>query len=137
MEQQRILLLFGLALVMFLIWDAWQRDHVLPVTASGEVINVKPSTAALDEIPESTDEKPTPSLQPVGPTNTTPTFAQRQRIMVKTDVYAIELDSLGGDLRQVDLLKYPEKSDNPDKPFRLMSLIYVRQHVVVSLTQLA
>lgn len=121
MEQQRILLLFGLALVMFLIWDAWQRDHVLPVTASGEVINVKPSTAALDEIPESTDEKPTPSLQPVGPTNTTPTFAQRQRIMVKTDVYAIELDSLGGDLRQVDLLKYPEKSDNPDKPFRLMS----------------
>jgi YidC/Oxa1 family membrane protein insertase len=43
-----------------------------------------------------------------------------QRIHVKTDVYDAVIDSTGGDLRQVDLRKYPVSVDQPDKPFRLM-----------------
>ena len=122
MEQQRVLLLFGLALVVFLIWDAWQRDHTLPPTAGGEIVNIKPSTAGLDEIPESTEDKAQPSLKPAGPTRqVAPTFAQRQRVNVTTDVYKLQLDSQGGDLRVVDLLKYPETSDNPEIKFRLMN----------------
>ena len=122
MEQQRILLLFAFALVLFLIFDAWQRDHALPVQAGGDVVMTKPSTAGLDDIPVSTDDASEPVLKPASPSSRTnaTTFAKQQRVSVTTDVYSIELDSKGGDLRQVDLLQYPQSSDNPEKKFRLM-----------------
>jgi len=46
---------------------------------------------------------------------------QAQRIVVKTDVLYIEIDSQGGDVRVVDLVKYPQTSKDDTKAFRLMS----------------
>ncbi|HED16329.1 MAG TPA: membrane protein insertase YidC [Gammaproteobacteria bacterium] len=45
----------------------------------------------------------------------------RQRITVRTDVFHLELDTLGGDIRVVDLLAFPVDQKQPDKPFRLMT----------------
>lgn len=43
-----------------------------------------------------------------------------QRITVKTDVFAAEIDTVGADLRQVNLLKHGE-TGNPKKPFVLLT----------------
>jgi YidC/Oxa1 family membrane protein insertase len=53
MEQQRTLLLIALFVVMFLIWDAWQRDYVEPQSTVTTQTQQSPTTqqAADDEVP--------------------------------------------------------------------------------------
>ena len=43
-----------------------------------------------------------------------------ERVRVTTDLFDIELDTTGGDLRRVDLLQYPVSVEEQDKPIRLM-----------------
>ncbi|EDN67772.1 60Kd inner membrane protein [Beggiatoa sp. PS] len=43
------------------------------------------------------------------------------RLYVETDVFKLEIDTSGGDIRRVDLLQYPVAADKPDEPFRLMN----------------
>jgi YidC/Oxa1 family membrane protein insertase len=44
----------------------------------------------------------------------------QQRIKVKTDLFDLEIDTLGGDIRQVALIKYPVANDKPDDPYVVM-----------------
>ena len=53
---------------------------------------------------------------------------------MKTDVFDVVLDSTGGDVRQVDLVKYPVAVDQPDKPFRLLddkNEIFIAQSAIL------
>jgi YidC/Oxa1 family membrane protein insertase len=43
------------------------------------------------------------------------------RIEVVTDVFRAEIDTVGGDLRRVELLEYPVAVDKPDEPVILMN----------------
>ena len=123
MEQQRLLLFIALALILFLLWDAWQRDFgpqpVAPVAAPG--VPGQPAGAA--DVPLGPDTPAqAPSMQAVpGTVAESGVLKSGQRIEVTTDLFRTEIDSVGGDLRIVDLLNYPEKAGQPDKPFRLMN----------------
>lgn len=112
MDFQRIILFSALAFTLLMIWQAWQEDYVRPKTPVAEV---------------STEQKDTPELpvQASGEQQATdaPTItavASSQRISVETDLFHIEIDTKGGDLRRADLKKYAVSGDQPDVPFRLM-----------------
>jgi YidC/Oxa1 family membrane protein insertase len=118
MDTQRLLLFVGLSLVLFLLWDAWQREvNPPPVTPAVSEQAGTPSTAADVPMGTETTPAPSPSQVPAGDE-----VVQRgESLEIVTDVLRAVIDTHGGDLRQVDLLKYPVTPKEPDVPFRLVN----------------
>ena len=125
METQRLLLVVALGLILFMIWDAWEKyQNPPPPTTQTIAGEAKPSAAAGEvpsaEVPEG-GPAATRSKAAAVPDQRIGVLQYGDRIEVKTDVYHAVIDSFGGDLRIVDLLQYPVSLDEPDKPFRLMN----------------
>ena len=56
MEQQRFFLFIALAIISFLLWDAWQKDFgPRPVATVSAPQTVNNSTGNLADIPEGAD----------------------------------------------------------------------------------
>ncbi|MDZ7803371.1 membrane protein insertase YidC [Thiohalophilus sp.] len=130
MEQQRPLLFIALAIILFLLWDAWQRDfgpQPEPQTTqqTDQVADSRPDRA---DVPMGADESETPAQSdsrsadvPSGSGDGGRVLESGSRIEVVTDVFRAEIDTVGGDLRHVELLEYPVSSDKPDEPVVLMN----------------
>src|SRR5579859_7452035 len=121
----RIYLWIALALMLFLNYDAWQRDYGTrpePVTnASQTQSKTSPSSASGDlanKVPEapkppSSANAPTPTTTgapvpaPSGAVPATPTAetAPAPVIHVRTDVLDMDISTRGGTIQRVDLLK--------------------------------
>ena len=131
MDNQRLLLYFALALVLYLIWQAWQRDYgpqAVPVARAPVTESTQESKAPPKDLPEATDvpqvEEPRPA------TVTTKQRPAGARIRVITDVLDVEIGTRGGDILRADLLAYPVSIKTPDNPFRLLDdqlRVYVAQ----------
>ena len=125
MDNQRVILFFALSIILLLIWQAWLQDNapqqpVAPGTESGQVAIGQAAAPAAD-IPQ------TPTAESAVVPEATPAVAspqgnvkQGRRIRVTTDLLDVEIDSIGGDIRQADMLAYPVAVDKPDQPLRLM-----------------
>jgi len=133
MEQQRLLLFVALAFIIFLMFDAWNQDQLKKeIAAKGPVVTQTPQTTApattteqaqipSDEVPVAESSVPTTSAAASVPTSTSAEiFKQGQSIQVKTDVLDLVINTVGGDIRQLRLLAYPMKLNEPDNPFLLM-----------------
>jgi len=139
MEQQRLLLFVALAFIMFLMFDAWQQDHAVkePTTATAPA---KSPTASAQQ--KTSDEIPVaesaPAIRGGNTASSVPTqqsgelFKQGQAIHVVTDVLDLTINTVGGDVRQVKLLSYPTKIDEPENPFLLMNETLPRVFVAQS-----
>jgi len=127
MEQQRLFLTIGLFFLIYLAYDAWQLEFApKPVTTVQTANN--PGKNSTSEIPLGADTPPITDTSSSIPSSIRPIVSpeakaiqQAQRIIVETDVLRLEIDSRGGDVRIVDLLKYPQSSKDDTKAFRLMS----------------
>ena len=113
MELHRVLLYGALAFILVLIWEAWQQDYghqpLAPSTAE-PVLSPDIPTAPKEALPADTpDVQERPALQ------------SSERISVTTDLFKIEIDTKGADLRQVDLRDYPVDVNRPDVPIRLLA----------------
>jgi YidC/Oxa1 family membrane protein insertase len=121
-EQIRSLLLIALAVVLFLLWQAWQHDYgpkpqqpTPPATAQQQ----KPPAGT--EVPSGVPEVPSvPGETPSAP-QPAPTAAEHPMIHVHTDVLDVEIDPKGGTLRQANLLDYPVSTQQPQTPVRLLN----------------
>lgn len=136
MEQQRLFLFVALAFIGFLLWQAWQEDYG-PKPQPAEVTRQaeQPSTDAIpgEDIPVAETPSQVPAADSDVPVSAPTSAGLRtaQRIHVETDALRVEIDTVGGDLRRVYLLKYPVSVDQPDQPFHLMddseTLVHVAQ----------
>ena len=124
MDTQRIIALVVFVFSGTLLWEAWNKSNPPPVPA---LTTLQAKTGASTEATSTTTTGvPSPSV-PLGPEATRvgdapPVVATRQankRVTVTTDTLAIELDTGGGDIRKVTLLKHPARGD-ASKPFTLM-----------------
>ncbi len=118
MEMQKVILWAALVFVLMLIWQAWQQDYgprpPQPAASSKQQAADGDKPAAGDELPEvPSSETPVAQVQEA--------LKSGQRIRVRTDVLDLEIDTLGGDLRRVDLPGYPVSIEQPDIPLRLMA----------------
>lgn len=128
MEQQRLFLILLLGMISVMLYFEWQKDYgpkppATTVSQSGTATTDLPATPtpqqAVDTsmpVPESAGAAPDtqPQVQQ-------PTMSSRGKIItVETDVYRLEIDSQGGTIGKLDLLKYPVSVEEPDHPFRLL-----------------
>ena len=122
MDAQRLFLLMVFCLSVFLLVDAWQREHSqTPATRnehSGKTQQVAPTPS----------EKLTAVQQaPITPQATASEAGQK--ISVRTDYLLAEIDTAGGDLRKLELLKH---RDTLDKKKNFMLLQYEPEHIYIA-----
>ncbi len=121
METKKLILYMALVFVLLLIWQAWQDDYgAKPATTTAQAVApVAPVDTPADKPSVPSSAAPTSGAVP-GP-GTEVLASEGQRIRVSTDVLQVEISSVGGDLRRVDLLAYPVAADKPEEPFRLFN----------------
>src|SRR5688572_14490144 len=105
MDNLRPVLYISLVLILFLIWQAWQRDYgPQPEPETPAQVSERQdgrADAARDDLPGDMPEAPVSEAQDI-PVETVPE-PERNRIRVVTDVLDLEIDTRGGDLVRADL----------------------------------
>ena len=111
MDTQRLVLFFIFSFSLLLLWDAWEKDHrPKPVPApAAKSVPAAPGVPAAPAEPKSPAAVPAPSAPSV-PTAAA-SAAQGERIVVRTDLYVAEIDTVGGTLRRLELLKHRDSLD--------------------------
>ncbi len=133
MENQRLFIFIGLVFLGMLLYQEWQRDYGVSEQTPGteSVAQTAAPTAAVPgavpapSAPATSSDVPA-ATAPIKPSS--PTISgegnkldSAQRIHVSTDYLDVILDTLGGDIREVKLKKYPVEQDKPEVPFLLMT----------------
>ena len=119
MDNPRFFLYAAFALVVFLMWQAWQKDYgaepepaVVAESAETRTANQAGDLPSLPDTP--VEARPAAADEPLE------IVSRGTRVRVETDVYAIEIDTDGGDIRSLELLEYPLEKGEP-RPFPLLS----------------
>ena len=154
MDNQRLFLWIGLAAILFLNYEVWQRDYARPAAttetaqsaAASRVSGAPaapgavggPAKGLADSLPSVSAPPPAALAGPASAASTAggaaPTAAAAPAadagvgtpaatpiVHVHTDVLDLEIAMRGGELRRVDLLRYPQKKDAPNVPVRLLN----------------
>ncbi|HHF3256469.1 TPA: membrane protein insertase YidC [Vibrio alginolyticus] len=105
MDSQRNILLIGLALVSFLLFQQWQvaKNPEPQAVEQAQSSSTLPAPSFADEL------DPVPGQQQ----------ASAKTITVTTDVLTLSIDTVGGDVVHADLNKYAAELDSSD-PFVLL-----------------
>ena len=112
METQRLILLFIFGFSLLMLWEAWDKERrpkPPPVAAT-----------AQQGVPAPTKPAPgagaAPSIPAVERAGGVPgadaTAAKGETLQVRTDVMAVDIDTLGGTLKRVELLKHKDSKDS-------------------------
>lgn len=115
MDFQRLLLFVVFTFSSMLLWEEWQKAHrpVAPVSAS----STKSATSAVKSADPSQISSASTgnAAMPVG---ILPSVTRGERIHVATDTMRAEIDTIGGDLRRLELLQHRDAEDR-NKVFTL------------------
>ena len=122
MDTKRLVLFVIFSFSILMLWEAWQRDAAPAapaVTAQQQDASVPQEVA--DQATGNDELSSENAFR----------FESGQRIQIETDLYKAEIDTLGGDLRQLTLLEH-KASGADDQDFLLMSdsgkpMVYVAQ----------
>ena len=123
MDTKRLILFVIFSFSILMLWEAWQGDR----TPDPQVATVPQSQDA--SIPHAVTAETT--KQGDVPAETGFRLESDQRIHVATDLYKAEIDTLGGDLRKLELVQH-HASEEEDQNFVLMTdgtgpMVYVAQ----------
>ena len=124
MENQRLLLFVALSVVILLLWQAWQKDFgTAPHTTPAPTVTQSAVPTGGDVPAAGTDQKPSPTAStPVAAAVPADAGLEKgERIHVQTDVFLAEIDTRGGDLRDVKFPRYSVSVNQPNKPFQLLN----------------
>ncbi len=116
MDIQRGLLFIALAFVLILIYQRWLEEQQPPPKP---VPTAQTTVPALDggdvpQAPATADQPPATPDQPRAD------VSGGDRVVVTTDLFRAHIDTVGGDLKIVELLQYPVSVGQPDEPFELL-----------------
>jgi YidC/Oxa1 family membrane protein insertase len=111
METQRLIALFVFFFSGFLLWTAWQKQH-MPLL-SPPTVATQPG-AASNPVPTPSGAAASGSGAPAATVSSAPSTGQLtrgERIKVSTDLINAEIDTNGADLRQIELVKHKASED--------------------------
>ncbi|MGB1187185.1 MAG: membrane protein insertase YidC [Cycloclasticus pugetii] len=105
MDNQRTLLFAALAFIAVLIWQAWQKDYVLPQQIQQQVQSEGVNSSA--DVPNVAKSEPLPTgvNQETEPKDLA---LNGGVIEVITDVYELKIDKVGGNIVNLYLTQYPD-----------------------------
>ena len=129
MDTQRLILVIALSFISLLLWDAWQLDYgVGQPVAQSESLGLQQTITPGVPQPEGQKSSGIPNVavpesgtlnQPVA--SAMPVTQTGESITVETDLLRVVLNTEGGDLHQMELIKHGLDSEHRDLPFRLLS----------------
>ena len=104
MDTQRLILLVIFSFSLLMLWEAWEKEKrpkpaPSPATAQGVPVPEKPVAAADPAA------KPSAAM----PEGASP--AKGEIVRISTDLIAVEVDTLGGTLKRVELLRHKDSKD--------------------------
>ncbi|MSQ53990.1 MAG: membrane protein insertase YidC [Betaproteobacteria bacterium] len=120
MDTQRLILFFVFSFSLLLLWDAWEKQKQPKPAAVAASVPAVPTGSATPGTPSPTVPSGVPVPAKPAATAVTaapavPTAAAEQargeRIIVRTDLYVAEIDTLGGTLKRLELLKHKDSKD--------------------------
>jgi YidC/Oxa1 family membrane protein insertase len=110
MDTQRLILLFIFGFSLLMLWEAWEREHRPKPPAVQATQPAVPAPAK------------TPSVAPapgqIAPS--APAEAAGEVVRITTDLVIAEIDTRGGTLKRLELLRHKDSND-PDKNLVLVS----------------
>jgi len=111
MDTQRLILLFIFGFSVLMLWEAWEREH-----------RPKPPPVAAMQpaAPTAPPAKATPSIAAPGQVAPSCAAEPGETIRITTDLVIADIDTRGGTLKRLELLKHKDSVD-PDKNFVLIS----------------
>ena len=109
MDIQRLIAFVVFSFSALLLWDAWQK-HNAPAgaRAAGVPLPASPPRAPPRRLPFRSRRRPLPASAPAATPAApaaAPVEATGQPVIVKTDLFEVELNTAGGDIRRVTLFK--------------------------------
>src|SRR5712692_6143535 len=110
MDTQRLILLFIFGFSVLMLWEAWEREHRPKPPA---VQATQPAVPAPSKAPLATP--PAGQIAPSAPAE-----AGGEVVRVTTDLVIAEIDTRGGTLKRLELLRHKDSND-PDKNLVLVS----------------
>ncbi|MBS1189870.1 MAG: yidC [Rhodocyclaceae bacterium] len=114
MDNRRLILLLIFSFSLFMLWDKWQQYNQ-PKPLPGTTANAPAATGSAAPQPSaSLQGKPEPV-----PSAVTPAPAAAETVRIRTDLMEATVSALGGDLVDLELLKY-KAHENKDKTFALL-----------------
>ena len=119
MDFQRIFLFLIFSFSSFLLWEAWQRSQLPPPPPAAQSA---PQAVAQPGVPVPTASASSPGASSVAQTPALPVGSQLksdQKITVTTDFLQAEINTVGGDLRHLELLRQYDRLDRA-KPLVLL-----------------
>jgi YidC/Oxa1 family membrane protein insertase len=127
MDNPRLYLWIGLALLAWMNVVQWNRDYGAPTAATTSTAAPAPASATEAQLPAvpsgqaaASNGSPAPALEGAPVAAPTPVAAQPP-VRVVTDVLDVDISLHGGDLLRADLLKYPRDKKPGSPPVRLFS----------------
>jgi len=135
MDNLRFILVVSLSLVMLMLWQEWEKDYGAPVTqeetTEQENREARPvDVPAAPSTPETQQSVTNIDMAPAA------TLSGEEHVVVKTDLYKINIGKKGGGVDKLELLKFPVALDTPDIPTLLLNnttpLFYVAQGGLLS-----
>jgi YidC/Oxa1 family membrane protein insertase len=122
MDNQRLILIFALAAILFLIYSAWMEDYGRPLPPPMDPARTQVTEPPGQTIPEdvprvaTTPDALPPALSSadgqMGPTETP--------IRVETDLFHVEISPRGGTIAAAWLLDYSTVAERPEDPLQLL-----------------
>ena len=109
MDFQRVFLFLIFSFSLFLLWDGWQKQNA-PIQ--------KVTTVSSTPVASSVLSKSETVKTPLTPDSSYQTDKTGEIVTIKTDVFNVEINTIGGDINRVELLKHFDTIDK-NKPFVL------------------
>ncbi len=119
MPTQRLILWIIFSMSLLFLWDAWQRHNGQPTLfGSGPAqetqkkTEAQPPTTPSAQPAPSNDPSVPPGSQPAasaqvpGPASAAPEAGRAETVRLRNDVLAIDIETLGAQLRRAELLRY-------------------------------
>jgi len=127
MDNQRLFLFFALAMVLMLIWQAWEQEKAVgpgstATSAPPATAKSAPSAGSTPATAPDLPQAPALTASPDAGSAPRPTevLTRGSRLQVRTDLFDAIIDTYGGDLRELYLRHYPVELNKPEQPFPLL-----------------
>ncbi|MDB5798370.1 MAG: yidC [Paucimonas sp.] len=118
MDIQRTVLWVVFSMSLLILWDNWMRYNGKPslffptqVTQQANDKAAPPNTAARGDVPQSKQAAPAAAGSAQMPATTAAPASAGEKVRITTDLMKVDIDSVGGEVRRLELLKHKDSND--------------------------
>ncbi len=116
MDIQRLIALIVFSFSAVMLWDAWQKHNAPPQVPARPAATAAPTVTGEPSAPPPASTAPAPGATPAAPEAVA---AAGTPIVVRTDLFEVEINSIGGDIRRLTLQKV-HSAEDANKPLTLL-----------------